>query len=273
MTKEREGAVSRWTHSVDESLVAREEARRRQRVSLAYLAVAIVGVVFVGAIGFSLGRRHLPPPAAPEQAPAVAQTPTTPVSEPPPVAPPLPTSPEDIRRLLSHPTNPVIRITTGKGDLLCELYEDKVPNTVANIVELADSGFYKGMSFHRVIPGFMAQGGCPNSKKDGTGQPGTGGPGYAFADEFNDSLKHTGRGILSMANAGPGTNGSQFFLCFGAAPHLDGKHSVFGKVVAGEHVLDLLEKVGSPSGETKELVRFNIEVVLKQDHPYAVKKL
>ena len=103
--------------------------------------------------------------------------------------------------------------------------------------------------------------------------PGTGGPGYRFADEFAPGLRHSQPGVLSMANCGPNTNGSQFFLCFGATPHLDGKHSVFGKVVAGLPVLDRLEKVGSPSGETKEEVRFNIEVVLKQEHPYTVKKL
>ncbi|NLF19484.1 MAG: peptidylprolyl isomerase [Lentisphaerae bacterium] len=157
--------------------------------------------------------------------------------------------------------------------MLVELYEDKVPNTVANLITLAESGFYKGMSFHRVIPGFMAQGGCPNSKKGADGVPGTGGPGYTFADEIDTSLKHNGRGVLSMANAGANTNGSQFFLCFAPAPHLDGKHAVFGKVVAGAAVLDRLEKIGSPSGQTREEVRFTIEVVLKQDHPYEVKKL
>jgi cyclophilin family peptidyl-prolyl cis-trans isomerase len=156
--------------------------------------------------------------------------------------------------------------------MLVELYEDKVPNTVANMIELADKGFYKGMSFHRIIPGFMAQGGCPNSKKGAAGMPGTGGPGYTFADEFDPSLKHTGRGILSMANAGPNTNGSQFFICFESAPHLDGKHSVFGKVIAGADVLDELEKIGTPTGQPTETVRFNIEVVAKQDHPYQVKK-
>jgi cyclophilin family peptidyl-prolyl cis-trans isomerase len=271
MSTDRESSVSRWTHAVDESVIAREESRRKKRASLLSLAVGLVLVVFVGAIGFALGRRNLPPPAAPAPAAAAAQTPATPAPEPP-ADPPLPTAPEEIRKLLSNPTNPVVRITTGKGELLCELFEDKVPNTVANMIELADSGFYKSMSFHRVIPGFMAQGGCPNSKEGATDMPGSGGPGYQFADEFHDSLKHTGRGILSMANSGPGTNGSQFFLCFAAAAHLDGKHSIFGKVVAGEQVLDRLEKLGTESGTPKETVRFNLEVVLKQDHPYAVKK-
>jgi len=169
--------------------------------------------------------------------------------------------------------NPVIRIATTKGDLIVELFEDEVPNTVANIISLAESGFYKGMTFHRIINGFMAQGGCPNSKKGAMGTPGTGGPGYRFADEFSPKLKHTGRGIMSMANAGPNTNGSQFFICFGPTPHLDGRHAVFGKVIQGLEVLDALEAIGTNSGRPTESVMFNIEVVSKRNHEYAVKKI
>ncbi len=271
MTTPQESSVSRWKHAVDESVIAREEALRRKRASLLYLVVGLVLVAFVGALGFALGRRHRPPSSPGDANAAAAPAPAAPV-EAAPADPPLPTDPEEIRKLLTVPTNPVIRITTTKGDLLCELFEDKVPNTVANMVELAGNGFYKGMRFHRVIPGFMAQGGCPNSRQGASGVPGTGGPGYTFPDEFHESLKHDGRGVLSMANSGPNTNGSQFFLCFAPAPHLDGKHSVFGRVIAGKQVLDRLEKIGTPSGDTKEDVRFDIEVVLKQDHPYAVKK-
>lgn len=169
--------------------------------------------------------------------------------------------------------NPVIRIATSKGDMLFELYEDIVPNTVANIIQLAENGFYKGMKFHRVIDGFMAQGGCPNSKRGASGQPGTGGPGYRFADEISAQLVHNARGILSMANAGPNTNGSQFFICFGATPWLNGRHAVFGKIIEGLDVLDKIEAIGSQSGATKEEVQFNIEVVSKRDHEYKVKKL
>lgn len=169
--------------------------------------------------------------------------------------------------------NPVIRIATSKGDMLVELYEDEVPNTVANMITLAESGFYKGMSFHRVIDGFMAQGGCPYSKRDAQGRPGTGGPGYSFADEFSPKLRHSGRGILSMANSGPNSNGSQFFICFTATPHLDNRHAVFGKVIEGLEVIDRLEKIGSSSGSPKEEVRFNIEVVSKRAHEYSVQKL
>jgi cyclophilin family peptidyl-prolyl cis-trans isomerase len=275
MTTERESSVSRWTQAADAAVVAREQGRRRKRTTILYAATGVVLLAFVGALCFAAGRQNRPPPApvaAPEPAvsaerPAAAVTPSHPQDAP------LPNTPDEYRKLLSNPTNPVVRISTGKGDMLVELYEDKVPNTVANLIELAGNGFYKGMSFHRIIPGFMAQGGCPNSKAGATGAPGTGGPGYTFADEINPTLKHTGRGILSMANAGPNTNGSQFFLCFAAAPHLDGKHAVFGKVIAGEQVLDRLEKIGTPSGEPTETVRFNIEVVQKQDHPYTVKKL
>ena len=171
--------------------------------------------------------------------------------------------------------NPVIRIMTSKGDMLAELYEDECPNTVANMITLAEDGFYRDMTFHRVINGFMAQGGCPFSKKQNAmaGTPGTGDPGYRFADEFSPKLRHTGRGILSMANSGPNTNGSQFFITFVETPWLDGHHAVFGKIIEGLDVLDKIEAVGTQSGRTTETVNFNIEVVSKRDHAYEVKRL
>lgn len=169
--------------------------------------------------------------------------------------------------------NPVIRFKTDKGDMTAELFEDKVPNTVANIISLVESGFYKGMTFHRIIPDFMAQGGCPNSKPGASGMPGTGGPGYQIRDEFRPDLKHDGPGVLSMANSGPNTNGSQFFLCFKATPWLDGKHTVFGRVLGGSDVLKKLEAVGSAQGTTTEKIGFDIEVVSKQDHAYTPEKL
>ena len=169
--------------------------------------------------------------------------------------------------------NPVIRIATSKGDILVELFEDEVPNTVANIIGLAEAEFYKGMSFHRIINGFMAQGGCPNSKRGASGMAGTGGPGYRFNDEFSGKLKHSRRGVLSMANSGPNTNGSQFFICFGPTPHLDGRHAVFGQVTQGMEILDKLEAIGTQSGKPMENVTFNIEVVSKRNHDYIVKKI
>ena len=174
---------------------------------------------------------------------------------------------------MSNYQHPQIKIVTSKGDILCELFEDKAPNTVANIINLAESDFYKGMHFHRIIPGFMAQGGCPNTKEGETGMPGTGGPGYQVKDEFDSSLHHDKRGILSMANAGPSTNGSQFFITFIPTPHLNGAHTVFGQVIEGMDVLDKLESAGSSSGATTEPLTLNIEIVRKNDHPYTVEKI
>lgn len=119
---------------------------------------------------------------------------------------------------------------TEKGDFTIELFADKTPKTVNNFVFLAREGFYDGTIFHRVISGFMAQGGDPTAT-------GKGGPAYQFADEFHPALKHNSSGILSMANAGPNTNGSQFFITFAPTPHLDGRHTVFGKVTKGMDVV------------------------------------
>lgn len=121
-------------------------------------------------------------------------------------------------------------VKTDVGDIVLALEAEKTPNTVNNFVFLAREGFYNGVIFHRVISNFMVQGGDPT----GTG---SGGPGYKFEDEFHPDLRHDGPGILSMANAGPNTNGSQFFITHTATPHLDDKHSVFGKVTGGLDVL------------------------------------
>ena len=136
---------------------------------------------------------------------------------------------------------------TSEGRFKIKLFDDKAPNTVKNFVDLADGTktgkpFYDGFIFHRVIPDFMIQGGCP----EGTG---TGGPGYKFADEFHPSLKHSKAGKLSMANSGPGTNGSQFFLTVAATPWLDNRHTIFGEVVEGQDVADKISNVPRDSND------------------------
>jgi peptidyl-prolyl cis-trans isomerase B (cyclophilin B) len=138
-----------------------------------------------------------------------------------------------------------VAMQTSKGMINLELYPDKAPVTVASFVNLARRGYYDGLTFHRVIPDFMVQGGCPR----GTG---TGGPGYQFRDECRPDVRHDRPGILSMANAGPGTNGSQFFITHVPTPWLDGKHTVFGAVVSAEdqQVVDSIQ-----AGDTIEAVR------------------
>ena len=129
--------------------------------------------------------------------------------------------------------NPRVSMKTSKGEMVIELFADAAPNTVKNFLDLTNKGYYNGLSFHRVIPNFMIQGGCPQ----GTG---TGGPGYKINCEINPN-KHQ-RGSLSMAHAGPNTGGSQFFICHSAQPHLDGVHTVFGKVIEGIDVVDKIQK-------------------------------
>ncbi len=149
---------------------------------------------------------------------------------------------------------PLISIRTRRGEMVVELYEDDAPNTVANFISLIEKGFYDGLKFHRVIPNFMIQGGDPT----GTGR---GGPGYRFADEFG-RRGHEGPGVLSMANSGPSTNGSQFFITHKATPWLDGKHTVFGRVTKGRDVVNAIVK-----GDRMEKVK----VVRKRSHKYAPK--
>jgi peptidyl-prolyl cis-trans isomerase B (cyclophilin B) len=137
------------------------------------------------------------------------------------------------KRDFSKTKQVLVEITTDEGLMKLELYPQKAPNTVANFMYLADSGFYNGLIFHRIIEGFMAQAGDP--KGDGSG-----GPGYTIDDERND-LKHE-PGTLSMANAGANTGGSQFFICHMAQPHLDGRHTIFGKLTSGFDVLTRIER-------------------------------
>jgi cyclophilin family peptidyl-prolyl cis-trans isomerase len=150
-------------------------------------------------------------------------------------------------------------IATDLGDIVIELFADKVPTTVNNFVFLAREGYYDGVTFHRVIGGFMAQSGDPT----GTG---SGGPGYKFGDEFHPALRHDGPGALSMANAGPNTNGSQFFITHGPTPHLDGRHSVFGRVVQGmDVVLAIPER--DPGRASKPGLAMNTVTITEEDAP------
>ena len=162
---------------------------------------------------------------------------------------------------------PRVKITTSQGDVVVELFENEAPNTVANFIELVEKGFYDGTPFHRVIGGFMAQGGDPTGS-------GRGGPGYAIACECDgpEARKHF-LGTLSMAHAGKDTGGSQFFLTFRPTEHLDGKHTVFGRVIEGFDVLPKIARTEGPtaSGEKDKIVK--AIVVRKRSHPYESKKL
>jgi peptidyl-prolyl cis-trans isomerase B (cyclophilin B) len=137
------------------------------------------------------------------------------------------------------------RMATSKGEMLIRLLPATAPMHVTSFAFLSRLGFYDGLTFHRVIQGFMAQGGCPLGS-------GTGGPGYQFDGEYDPGVKHDRPGLLSMANAGPGTDGSQFFITFVPTPHLDGRHTIFGELESGADTLARLEKSGSSSGRPTE---------------------
>jgi peptidyl-prolyl cis-trans isomerase B (cyclophilin B) len=135
-------------------------------------------------------------------------------------------------------------IVTSKGTMVAELYTSDAPNTVQNFVKLAQDGFYDGLKWHRVLPDFVIQGGCPNSRDGASGMPGTGGPGYKIDCELNGELQFHDRGVLSMAHAGRNTGGSQFFVCHSRnnTAHLDRNHTCFGKVTEGLDVLDAISQ-------------------------------
>jgi len=157
-----------------------------------------------------------------------------------------PVAPESApKQAVNQPTNTknsLAQFETSKGDFTIELFEDKAPITTKNFIDLVTKNFYDGLIFHRVIDDFMIQGGDPKGN-------GTGGPGYEIKDEFNPDLKHNAEGILSMANAGPNTGGSQFFITLKATPWLDNKHAVFGKVIKGLDVVKAIGKVKVGAGD------------------------
>ena len=162
--------------------------------------------------------------------------------------------------------NRIARFETSKGTFDIELFEDKAPKTTGNFITLVEKGFYNGLIFHRVIDGFMIQGGCP--KGDGTG-----GPGYTIPDEFHPDLRHSGEGILSMANAGPNTGGSQFFITLAKTEWLDGHHAVFGKVIKGMDVVKAIGKVETDPFRDRpyEDVKINKITILTADEAKASK--
>lgn len=167
------------------------------------------------------------------------------------------------------PTLPVVVLTTSLGEMEFRLFEDDAPNTVANFVALSRRGFYDGVSFHRVIDGFMVQTGDPLSRDTDPRNDGTGGPGYAIPDEISRRI-HDQLGVLSMANSGPDTNGSQFFVTLGPAPHLNGRHTVFGILTRG---FDVLREIGRQETDERdrplEVIRIETaEVVSARKHPY-----
>jgi peptidyl-prolyl cis-trans isomerase B (cyclophilin B) len=149
-------------------------------------------------------------------------------------------------------------ISTQFGDIVLGFFPEKAPNHVANFLKLAESGFYNGTIFHRVIPGFMIQGGCPNSKPNARGVPGTGGPGYNIKAEFND-VSHD-RGILSMARSSdPDSAGCQFFICHAAAKFLNGQYTAFGEVLSG---LEVVDKIAELDRNSKDLPRERVEMTV-----------
>ncbi|HTT72874.1 MAG TPA: peptidylprolyl isomerase [Thermoplasmata archaeon] len=147
--------------------------------------------------------------------------------------------------------NPTVTLRTTLGDIRIEIYRDRAPKTAENFLTLARKGFYNGLTFHRVIPGFMVQTGCPRGD-------GTGGPGYEIRDEFGAGLAHDGPGVLSMANAGPNTGGSQFFITLAATHWLDGKHAIFGHVRGGQ---DVVEKIAAVPRDGNDRPRSPVRIV------------
>ncbi len=215
--------------------------------------LAAMSLGFAVALGGCGPSGSAPPPGKetgkPAQPPA-ASAPDAPREEPKPPKKEEPKMTESAGKKYDT-ANPVVKIETTMGDIVVELFPKEAPNTVGNFLTLTKKGFYDGIIFHRVIPNFMVQTGDPT----GTG---TGGPGYKFADEFSKDLRHDRPGRLSMANAGPGTNGSQFFITHVPTPHLDNRHSIFGQVIEGQ---DVVIKIGNAPRDRRDKPNEPIKMV------------
>jgi cyclophilin family peptidyl-prolyl cis-trans isomerase len=236
-----------------ERRAAERRRRRRQRV----IAGVVAGALALGAVGFAgyvflLGsEEERSRPAAGPASPSPSVTPELPVA----CGGRMPPQAEEEKRMYNAPPkmqiDPKKRYTavmdTSCGRIELELFADLTPKTVNNFVFLAREGFYDGLTFHRIIPEFMIQGGDPLGD-------GTGGPGYQFEDEIVKRLKFTEPGLLAMANSGPDTNGSQFFITTSEPKHLNGLHTIFGRVTSGTDAVRKIEAVGSPSGAPSERV-------------------
>jgi len=254
LAKSRKGTIR--SPRKQKAPVAKQEATTSAMADV-WIAVAIVALVvgaFVALWYFAVRKPSQSPinPTIEVQAPTMTkeiELNTTPVSQATSSEPKAMSWPEPPKMALDLDKSYEAVIKTAKGDIRLELYADKAPKTVNSFVFLARQGFYDGVTFHRVIPGFMAQAGDPT----GTG---SGGPGYTFDNEISPDLRHDSAGILSMANAGPDTNGSQFFITYAPQPSLDGHYSVFGKVIEGMDVVRALtprnsaENPNAPAGDS-----------------------
>jgi len=238
LAKARKGLESPQRDRPSRPPVAKREAKAEMRDL--WIAVGIVALIVAALVSLYYFAVRRPPklPATP-----TAQAEATLPSGTSAVTPEVTTSGQEKAKSWSKPPEMTIDpaksyeaiIKTEKGDVRINLFADKAPVTVNNFVFLSRQGFYDGVTFHRVISGFMAQTGDPTGI-------GTGGPGYSFKDEFDPSLRHDSEGIVSMANAGPNTNGSQFFITYAPEPHLDNVHTVFGKVIEGMDVVQSLKE-------------------------------
>ncbi|MGH2686602.1 MAG: peptidylprolyl isomerase, partial [Actinomycetota bacterium] len=227
--------------------------KRRQRI----IAGVVAGALGLGGVGFAavtfLGGNEEPNPAAgPTPGPTAAPSPTGPVgvacgAEEPKAGGKRPTYEEIPEMQIDTNKDYTAVMKTSCGTIELELFADQTPITVNNFVVLSRDGFYDGLTFHRIIPGFMAQGGDPQ----GTG---TGGPGYQFEDEIVDQFTFSEPGLLAMANSGPNTNGSQFFITVAPAEHLNGLHTIFGRVTNGMEALKEIEAIGTGSGTPSQKV-------------------